>query len=380
RVEPGDEFAPTALLAMGNLPGSPAVARDVPARGGGWNPLARLDMTTRQAIQVALAGSLAILIGRQVSATRYYWAVIAAFVAFTGTATRSETFVKATNRVVGTLTGLVAAIGLANLTAGHVRWVLAVILASMFCGFYLLRVSYAYMIFFVTIMVGQLYSVLHVFSAELLVLRLEETAIGAGVGITVALLVTPLSTRDTVRAARSTLLTALGDLLTAAATCLESGGAGPDLDALSRALDNRARELALVAKPLALPLPMGGGSPRVRHRLGLYAMTAAHARALAVGIRRHGPEPAPGAAAACRALAEAAGQLAEAVPGRPARSVSGSLAAADTAVFSGRPGGSGPRATDPVLRPLVDLHGVLTDLAATGAQMVEPPPRPAAAA
>jgi len=115
--------------------------------------------------------------------------------------------------VLGTLVGLAGGIWLAGLTAGHTPWILVVIVASMFCGFCLLRVSYAYMIFFITIMVAQLYSVLNEVSDHLLVLRLEETGIGAAAGIAVALLVAPLSTRDTVAAAQSTLLTTLAELL-----------------------------------------------------------------------------------------------------------------------------------------------------------------------
>jgi Fusaric acid resistance protein-like len=59
----------------------------------------------------------------------------------------------------------------------------------LFLGFYLNRVSYAMMIFFITIVVGQMYSVLHEFQPGLLTLRLEETAIGGAIGVAVALLV-----------------------------------------------------------------------------------------------------------------------------------------------------------------------------------------------
>ena len=162
------------MMMMGDLPGSPSVAAEVAPRAHRWNPLGRLDLTTRQAVQVAIAGGLAILLGSGLSTTRYYWAVIAAFVAFAGTSTRSETFIKAGNRVLGTLVGLFAAIWLAELTRGSTALVLVVILASVFLGFYLLRVSYAFMIFFITIMVAQLYSVLNEFSDGLLVLRLED--------------------------------------------------------------------------------------------------------------------------------------------------------------------------------------------------------------
>jgi uncharacterized membrane protein YccC len=366
---PADDFEAVVGLAMGNLPGSPAVAADVAARGARWNPLARLGLVNRQAIQVAVAGGLAILAGRELSETRYYWAVIAAFIIFTGTATRTETAIKGANRVVGTMLGLFASIWVAELTAGSTTWVLVVIVASMFCGFYLIRVSYAYMIFFLTIMLGQLYSVLHEFSAGLLVLRLEETAIGAAVGFIVAVVVTPLSTRDTVRAARNNLLTALAALLGAVADRV--GGAaepGQDIDGLSRSLDNDLRQLAIVARPLTRPLLWGNSPPRTRRRLALFAALTTHARQLAVATRRPTACPVEGPAAACRALATAATLLTEAPIGQGQAAAAESLAIADAALFARTDAAPGTRATDPVLHALIQIQDVLCELTGTPAQ------------
>jgi uncharacterized membrane protein YccC len=354
---------------MGNLPGSPAVAKDVPARGRSWNPLARLDMVSRQAFQVSAAGVLAIVLGREVSSARYYWAVIAAFVVFTGTGTRTETFVKGLNRVIGTLAGLFASIWLAHLTNGHTDLVLAVILGSMFLGFYLIRVSYAYMIFFITIMIGQLYTALNQFSSGLLVLRLEETAVGAAAGIVVALLVTPLSTRDTVRSARDGLLSALADLLSGAAQWVGGERPRPDLDALARSVDDGARRLSLVARPLTRPL-WGSQPPRTKHRLRLYQAVSAQGRTLVSALYRGRTCEPECVAEACRALADAARQLTEAAPGRPAPSLDEPLARAEAALFQRQ---SGQVPTDELLRALAHLHGTLAELAATARSIADKP-------
>jgi Fusaric acid resistance protein-like len=339
-----EPFAPMASLAMGALPGSFAVAGQVPARGG-WNPLSRANLTTRQAVQVAIAGALAIVFGRHLSETRYYWAVIAAFITFTGTATRSESTLKAMNRVFGTLLGLGAGIGLAELTAGHTLWVLAVIVLSMTVGFYLVTISYACMIFCVTIMVAQMYSVLHEFTPGLLVLRLEETALGAAIGITVGLVILPTSTRDTIRAARLSFFEAMATLLRATAARLEGGGADEgDPAALTRALEDRMRQLALVSRPLTRPLIWRGDPKSVRHRLTLYATAARHTRALATApVRIADPGQAAALAESCRVLAITADNLAvnepqlstraqipaDAVPAVPAQPVGGGHPAAD---------------------------------------------------
>ena len=56
---------------------------------------------------------------------------------------------------------------------------IAVILVALFFGFYLMRINYAFMVVGITVMVSQLYVQLDEFSNSLLLLRLEETAIGA---------------------------------------------------------------------------------------------------------------------------------------------------------------------------------------------------------
>lgn len=381
-ADDAEEFSPAVTLALGILPGSPSVAGDVAARGS-WNPLSRMSLTSRQAVQVAVAGTLAILIGRQVSETRYYWAVLAAFIAFTGTATRSETFIKAGNRVLGTLVGLGAGVGLVHLTAGHTMWVLAVVIISMSCGFYLVNISYASMIFFVTIMVSQLYSVLHEFSASLLLLRLEETAIGAVIGIAVALLVLPTSTRDTVRAAREQYFTALADLLRATVTRPgdepdEDEDRVTDLDELIRVLDLRLRQLALVARPLTRTLSrplIWGNNPRVvRHRLTLHADLNRQIRALALEGRRH-PSRVPDLVRACDALADAAEALAAVIPdsGRPAAEVCGPLTTAETLLLSRQPTDEGG-----LLPMLTRIRWLLNELAVLPPAIPTPPARPAA--
>ncbi|MEY9855585.1 putative membrane protein YccC [Catenulispora sp. GAS73] len=272
-------FAPAVALIQGRLPGSAAVAGALPARGR-WNPLSRASLTTRQAVQVALAGALAIVLGRILSPERYYWAVIAAFVVFGGTATRSETSHKALARVLGTALGLGVGIGLAALTSGHTVTAVAVIVASMSCGFYVVNLSYAGMIFFVTIMVAQLYGVLHETVPSLLVLRLKETALGAAVGIAVGVFVLPTSTRDTLDAAERAFLDSVADVLRASASALDDD-AEPDLPVRVRLMEERMRQLALVAQPMTRPLISGTDPVAARDRLAGHASIARRTRALA---------------------------------------------------------------------------------------------------
>ena len=367
QVDPGEEeFAAATDLVFGALAGSPAVARDVRPRGSRFNPMTHLSMTTRQAVQVALAGLLAIAAGTALSPTRYYWAVIAAFVTFTGTGTRSETFLKGAARVGGTLVGLVAAILLAHVTVGDNVAIFTTILVSIFFAFYLQKLSYAAMTFFITVLLGQLYTVLGTFSDSLLALRLGETAVGAVAGVAVALVFSPLSTRDTVRSARDELLTGLSEMLTGAAAYAE--GTRVDLDPLTRTLDDQARRLTLVYRPLVRPLIPGNSSTGSRRRLQLYVAAVSQCRALSLALQQR-PLPDADVAPAARALAQAALELTTAGIGQSTPEAEAELQAGDRALFEHTTG----RDDDAAVRHLHHLSATLGQIARSGSRSLSEP-------
>jgi hypothetical protein len=157
-----------------------------------------LNPATRGAVQASIGGALAIAGGELLSQQRWYWAVIAGFIVFANTTSRGDLLVKSWRRVVGTLLGIVAGTVLATLLAGHLVLNVVAMLACIFLGFYVLRVSYATMTFFITVMLGMLYDILGTFTPALLVLRLEETAIGVTASVLAAMVVLPMRTRTTV--------------------------------------------------------------------------------------------------------------------------------------------------------------------------------------
>lgn len=362
-VDPGEpEFEAASMLAFGALPGSVAIAKNVDAQGR-WNPAARLSMTSRQAVQVTLAGVLAIGLGTLLSPTRYYWAVITAFVMFTGTGTRYETFNKGVARIAGTVVGLVAAVLLAHATAGHDVAVLTLILVSVFGAFYVAKISQAAMTFFITVLLAEMYTVLGTFSNSVLVLRLGETAVGAVAGIGVALLFAPLSTRATVRSARDAMLESMAALLESVAASAE-GSTGLDLDAQVRRLDNDARQVALVARPLTRQLGWGSTSARAGRRLTLYIAAVSQCRALVMATQQR-PLSAPTAtAAAARAIAEAARALSALPPGSDVPDAVAPLESGEHALFTGS---DVTVHTDPVVRHLHHLAATLSQVARLGA-------------
>jgi fusaric acid resistance family protein len=162
---------------------------------------------------VAVAASLAIITGELVSPSRWYWAVIAAFVIFAGTNSWGETLTKGWQRLLGTMLGVPSGVLVATLFAGNKTASLAAIFVCLFCAFYFMTVTYSLMTFWITTMLALLYGLLGEFSFGVLMLRIEETAIGAVIGVTVAILVLPTNTRTAIRNDTRAFLKALSALI-----------------------------------------------------------------------------------------------------------------------------------------------------------------------
>ncbi len=173
---------------------------------------AGLRLTTRQALQAALACTLAIMGGELISPSRWYWAVITAFIVFTGTSTRGEVFVRSWLRVLGTFAGVAVGVLLAILLHGNLLLSLVLILLSVFLGFYLIRLSYALMIFHITVTLALFYGLTGTFSPGLLELRLIETAYGALAGALASAFLLPTQTRGQLQLETRAYLRALAGL------------------------------------------------------------------------------------------------------------------------------------------------------------------------
>ncbi len=93
------------------------------------------------------------------------------------------------------------------------------------------------------VMVALLYGLLGAFSPALLLLRLEETAIGAAVGTLVTVLVLPLRTRDLFG-------NVLADVLDALHRAVRAADEGGDAQAAARDLDRRIRSLSDAVGPV----------------------------------------------------------------------------------------------------------------------------------
>src|SRR5690606_2103339 len=123
---------------------------------------------------------------------------------------------------------------LAHLVGDHARVSIVVILVALFFGLYLLRISYAFMVIGITVMISQLYVQLNEFSNSLLLLRLEETAIGAGVTALTVAFVVPIRMRHVVAVATREHLLALLEVVELAVARLREPGSDRELRAAAR--------------------------------------------------------------------------------------------------------------------------------------------------
>lgn len=251
------EFIPSVALVGGWLPGSTMVSASASSeRGPRRRDRVRLAPNVRVAFQIAVAVSGSIVIGSILSERRFYWAVIAAFVTFMGANNATEQVRKGLLRVLGTLVGVFVGSLLAHVIGHHTDLAVIVVLVSIGLGIYLLRISYAFMVIGITVMVSQLYVQLGEYTDSLLRLRLEETAIGAAVAIVTVLVVFPLRSWQVVRVAARGHAEAVQALVDSTLRRVTGSCADAELRSAARTLDAAHQTLIASLQPLrGLPGP-----------------------------------------------------------------------------------------------------------------------------
>ncbi|WP_443058108.1 FUSC family protein [Streptomyces sp. NBC_00820] len=238
-------------------------------------------LTTRSAVQVAVGSALAIGAGELLSSRRWYWAVLTCWIVFVNTVSTGEILVKGYRRVLGTVLGVVAGVGLAGLVGHHTWTAFALVLVCIFAMFYTAPLSYTLLSFFVTAALGLLYTLLNTYSMAVLLLRVEETVLGAVCGVLAAVLVLPVDTDRHTNELLADVLDKLADVTRAAVDQL-SGTPHTDLVDKARDLDQALADLRAATQPLTHPItPMRTRRDTVRYLVALLETCAYHARALA---------------------------------------------------------------------------------------------------
>lgn len=283
-------FSSSVALVGGWLPGSAQVSNAASIGGGSrWGAGIPLARYARNAIQVGIAAGLAIALGDLVSPQRFYWAVIAAFITFMGAHNAGEQIRKALFRVVGTVIGIGVGSLLVSAVGHQTYWSIAIILVSLFFGLYLIRISYAFMAVAITITVSQLYQQLGEFTNALLLVRLEETALGAAVAIFVVMVVLPLRTRQVLTVAMCEHIESVGRLVHHASGRLlgREGPSDTTLRSDARAVDAAYQVVIATAQPLRHTL-YGGTDENIARTLHLASASRNYSRNLVVDIENSG--------------------------------------------------------------------------------------------
>ena len=240
-----------------------------------------LALSTRQAIQVGVATSLAIIGGELLSPSRWYWAVIAAFIVFAGTSSRGDVLTRGRDRVIGTIGGVVAGMGLAFVVDGAVVPTLVLLLICLFLAIYTARVSPGLLAFWITALLALLYGLIGQFSVETLVLRVEETAIGATLGMLAGFLILPTGTREAFGTALDEVVDATYAVLDAAVERILGRPVAVAPVELARDLDAALGVLRQRAHPLDNPLPRRRGRSSYARAVRVFTAVDHYVRLLA---------------------------------------------------------------------------------------------------
>ncbi|MFJ8148650.1 FUSC family protein [Streptomyces sp. NPDC096048] len=241
---------------------------------------------TRQAFQVTAASALAIVGGHLLYPHLWYWAVAASWVVFVKNESTGEVLLQSLRRLTGTVIGVVVGYGLAGLVGGDGLLLLVLLLVCMFGMFYTPSVAYWAVTFFITCTLSLLLALLGTFSTDMLLLRVEETALGVACGILAAVLVLPTTVRRASDEELVNFLLVLHHLLRATAGSPDAGTSTSWVRA-AHDLDQALESFGKASLPLTHPLnPQRGRRDRARHLVELLEAAAYHARSLAVTAGR----------------------------------------------------------------------------------------------
>ncbi|HLI23336.1 MAG TPA: FUSC family protein, partial [Acidimicrobiales bacterium] len=352
----GAAFEPAVTLdSSGALPGARDVSAQVAAAGDGR--LRHLAPATRAGIQTAVAVGASAVAGDALSPSRFYWAVLAAFISFLGVSHSLEQVRKAFHRVIGTLAGVILGSLLAGAAGHRTAASLAVILVFLFLGTYLFNVNYTFMAIAITVVVSQLYVTLGEFSDPLLLLRLEETAIGAVIAMLTGILVVPVRTRQVAGAAVAAQVRATAALVGVVA----GGGDGEARRHAARAVDSAYQVVLSATQPMRWTA-LGDLHRRLVTTVAAAGAARNYSRNLVVDFPPAPDPPPPGLSGAVDGLVGHMEALAEVAAGSPP---AGRHYVRSASVLARVPdaGGPHPRRWVLAIRDLQLLDGALARLA-----------------
>lgn len=251
-------------------------APDPPRPRGSW-----FDATTRRALQATVSALGAIVAGRAISPTHWYWAVFAAFVVFTRASTVGQTLSGAWRQVLASVAGLGLGVAVAGVVHGSHDVELALLFVFVAVGFYAFRGMQNVYTALLAAMLAMLYELMGQDSQGLLVLRLTETVAGALSAVLAARVVLPRHTNDQSDDRGAALLRAAAGLLRG----VDKGGPPAPLHDMVRPLDRALQALRQSLGPVTTSAYPASKAERRRRldRLARLAFCARHAYCILAG-------------------------------------------------------------------------------------------------
>jgi uncharacterized membrane protein YccC len=158
---------------------------------------------------------------------------------------------------------------------------LVLLLVCLFLAIYTVRLSPGLLAFWITAVLALLYGLIGQFSIETLVLRVEETAIGATLGMLAGFLILPMGTRDAFGTALHAVVEAAYAVLDAAVDRILGRPVAVAPLELARDLDTALGVLRQRAYPLNNPLPRRRGRSSYARAVRVYTAVDHYVRLLA---------------------------------------------------------------------------------------------------
>ena len=166
-----------------------------PPRSSSLRPIA----STRMAIQMAVALTVAFVVGYVYFSERWAWIVLTTYIVGSGNQGRLDVAYKSVLRILGAGVGTFFALMFTVHAGPHDTTTIGWILASVFMGIWLRPLSYAWWALFVTLALALLQGFEGPSAQQVLSLRLEEIVIGAIIGVATAWLVLPVRSTGVLR-------------------------------------------------------------------------------------------------------------------------------------------------------------------------------------
>ncbi len=291
-----------------------------------------LSITTRQALQMAVALTAALSAGHLLFGAHWQWCVISAMVVNMGTLGRGDLALKGVERGLGAMAGTGFATLLSVVAQPHGTVCIALIFLALAVAAGVRQYAYALYAAGITTTMSLLYGYFGESADHVLVIRLQALALGAAIAVLVGWFLLPLQAGDALRARLATALAALQALLKARHTAADTTVALAALAAFDAAVDN----LATTTRPHRLhrlALRLTGASPDLHPADAGDALLGARAAVHALAATAPAPHERTTAAvlgSVRRALADPA----EPLPGlpEPVPTRRGPLAELDTAL------------------------------------------------